>query len=298
MYIYILLGVVISFIILFLVALKYSYFLTKNNYDFSISRSFLAITTAQFLGFLFPIRGSSIIIRSLLTIEKKRSAWAQVALLNILEQLIDILWYFFLFAILIIFFGRTIIVYNIWVIMLIIVILISTVSLYVYRRRVILFIKNKMKKRVEWINNRFPNLSINDQQYEQLWDIFNIKFSVICIIILINVLIAVVFPGVLCFTLYAFQYHISYYEIFGIFWLSILAGRFSGIVLGLGVREIVLQTFLMHKGLPVTECLKIVLLVRAITLIPILLAGSFSSFMLSREYISSLIATIRPKKKN
>lgn len=66
---------------------------------------------------------------------------------------------------------------------------------------------------------------------------------------------------------------LSYPVIFAGYWLSFIAGRFSGLPGGIGVRDMTLIGFLMLNNVPSATALKIAIIYRLIAIIPNLLIG-------------------------
>lgn len=160
------------------------------------------------------------------------------------------------------------------------------------RKKIVVLIKS--------VKNKYPNafktlqkkIKLSSSDVDSIFDdavgfLLNVKIWII--FLFSSILMALLIPLVIYLIVKSFNLNISFIDSFTIYWISLLAGRLSGLPGGLGSRDITMETLLYLYGLSLTVGLKIVLIYRIVAILPYFIIGApFLYIFIKQKYLKKV----------
>ncbi len=281
-FLYIFLGMILNIIAAAILALRYKIILAFMSAKLAMTKSFLVTCAFFALSYTSPLKLDSLLLKPFATKIMSHITLRRALVAFSFEFMYDTIFQIVLFLFLAGAYSYVRITNNFVVLAAIIVVL-----------AVVVFALCKKISLLAWLFKKTQRFGINEQHMREILLEVRALFRprLLMQITPINLLYALYIPITLWAAVRALSLDLPYILIMVIYWLSAVAGRFSGLPGGIGVRDATSTGLLILHGVNAAMAVQIAILYRIITIIPYLLIGLPMLFFLGQLGLRSIMST-------
>jgi len=283
----IVLAFVVSIITVSFGSLIFKYIGVGFKKKISFRESFKINYLALFVGYLVPFKPGSLALKVVITKFVSGVDLKYSTLIMIAENVFYFLWQIPLVIALLFMSGFAFMNFSNGGFISLVVFIILLI-IFMLKPEVVLILRKIIPRRI--LNKRFENFldSIRDSPKTFL------HIKILVPLVIFSLISASISPFFVKLAEGVVTNQLSYLQVFIIFWISYIIGRISIFSDGLGVKDITMGALLVSYGIASVDAIKIVILFRVFTALPVfVIGGAFAALMSKKIPFRELIK--RPK---
>ena len=275
--VYFLLAIMLNSIIAVFGAFSYKLLFFIQKEKLSFFNSFFVLHILEFVKFLTPFKMGALVGKPLITrliggISLKNAVFAVG-----FENFFSITWQIALLPILLLLVGENILFNNMLLKIALIIFFVVLLGIVSYKYKWFLPKIIGLKKYIpEKIKRKAAKAGLNEEMVNDFLlnvpSYFNSK-RLILLLGLLTIAQALLLPLFIGLSLAFFDVEMSYFNMFAVYWISYVLGRFSFLPSGLGVKDVTMGGLLLSLGVNGLTVVKTIVLFRIFAFIPYVVVG-------------------------
>jgi len=275
--VYILLGVFVNVLSIFLLSIRYKSILKHMGVRISAMRSFYLINICQFINYVIPAKVGTVLARPLLTKIDTKAPIKKTFFAVMFEQVYEIGWELMMLPFIILAIGEKTLMGNFYLDFILIGLLLLFISFTALKRDLLVSWAWKLKRIApRGLKRRLKEKDMTKEKAKRILDDFVRNLSdkaLFSKMFLLTLASTLVLPIMLNASGAVFGVSIGYATAFLVFWASYILGRLSGLPGGIFVRDAATAGLLVMFGVDIIAAGQIVILFRLISISPLFLIG-------------------------